>query len=87
MMFRMARPVPWERNSAPSRCPKHSDTRARWGAFRKHFRDEWFPLHAEEYFRQRDVAALPYLPRVLARPASLAAIRANLSGRRSQAAH
>lgn len=44
------------------------------GAFRKHFREEWFPLHAEEYFRKRDASALPYLPRVLARPSPLAAI-------------
>jgi hypothetical protein len=36
------------------------------GAFRKHFREEWFPLRAETYFRERDPDALPYLPKVLA---------------------
>jgi KilA-N domain len=36
------------------------------GAFRKHFREEWFPLRAEAYFRKRDPEALPYLPKVLA---------------------
>ena len=35
------------------------------GAFRKHFREDWFPLRAEEYFRTRDPDGLPYLPRVL----------------------
>ncbi len=57
------------------------------GAFRKHFREEWFPLHAEEYFRQRDIAALPYLPRVLARPAPHIAIRAPKFSVRSPIAH
>lgn len=38
-------------------------------AFRKHFREEWFPLHAEAYFRKRDASALPYLPKLLVRPA------------------
>lgn len=37
-------------------------------AFRKHFREEWFPLHAESYFRKRDANALKYLPRLLAKP-------------------
>lgn len=38
-------------------------------AFRRHFREEWFPLHAESYFRKRDTTALQYLPRLLAKPA------------------
>jgi hypothetical protein len=57
------------------------------GAFRKHLREEWFPLHAEEYFRKRDAAALPYLPRILARPAPRAAIRAPLHSIRSLKTH
>lgn len=44
------------------------------GAFRKHFREEWFPFHAEEYFRKRDVTALPYLPHILARPTAHSAV-------------
>ncbi len=36
--------------------------------FRRHFRDEWFPRHAAEYFRKRDSEALEYLPRLLMRP-------------------
>jgi hypothetical protein len=34
-------------------------------AFRKIFREEWFLLQAEQYFRDRDPNALPYLPKVL----------------------
>jgi KilA domain-containing protein len=44
-------------------------------AFRKHFREEWFPLHAETYFRKRDASALPYLPRLLAKPAPIPALK------------
>lgn len=35
-------------------------------AFRKHFREEWLPKHAEQYFRGRDSEALAYLPKLLA---------------------
>ena len=43
-------------------------------AFRRHFREEWFPLHAESYFRKRDATALQYLPRLLAKPSPAPAI-------------
>ncbi|MFG1206300.1 KilA-N domain-containing protein [Xanthobacter flavus] len=36
--------------------------------FRRHFREEWFPKKAEEYFRKRDAEALAYLPRLLRGP-------------------
>lgn len=42
--------------------------------FRRHFREEWFPHHAERYFRERDVSALPYLPILLSKPAPLPAL-------------
>lgn len=38
---------------------------AKW---RKHFREEWLPLRATEYFRQKDSSALPYLPLLLPAP-------------------
>lgn len=34
-------------------------------AFRRHFREEWLPKHAEQYFRSRDSEALAYLPKLL----------------------
>jgi hypothetical protein len=34
--------------------------------FRKHFREEWLPLRAIEYFRGRDGEALQYLPKLIA---------------------
>ena len=48
------------------RVPAKAYPDALLGAFRKHFREEWFPLRAEAYFRKRDPQALPYLPKVLA---------------------
>lgn len=33
--------------------------------FRKHFRDEWLPVKSLPYFRERDPAALPFLPKLL----------------------
>lgn len=41
--------------------------------WRKHFREEWLPNNAVGYFRSRDSAALPYLPRLLPKPSSRAA--------------
>lgn len=41
--------------------------------WRKHFREEWLPLRATEYFRQKDSAALPYLPLLLPKPGDKAA--------------
>lgn len=35
-------------------------------AFRKHFREEWLPKRAEEYFRRRDGEALQFLPKLIA---------------------
>jgi hypothetical protein len=34
--------------------------------FRKHFRDEWLPNRAIEYFRGRDSEALQFLPKLIA---------------------
>lgn len=34
-------------------------------AFRRHFREEWLPKYAEQYFRSRDSEALAYLPKLL----------------------
>lgn len=36
--------------------------------FRKHFREEWMPNRAIDYFRSRDSEALAYLPKLLAGP-------------------
>lgn len=36
--------------------------------FRRHFREDWLPKHAQDYFRSRDSAALAYLPRLLSGP-------------------
>jgi len=36
--------------------------------FRKHFREEWMPNRATEYFRSRDSEALAYLPKLLTGP-------------------
>lgn len=36
--------------------------------FRRHFREEWLPLKAEQYFRERDPVALTYLPKLLPAP-------------------
>lgn len=36
--------------------------------FRTHFRTVWLPMRAVEYFRERDKAALAYLPRLLPAP-------------------
>jgi hypothetical protein len=33
--------------------------------FRRHFREEWLPLKAVEYFKQRDPLALAFLPKLL----------------------
>lgn len=33
--------------------------------FRRHFREEWLPLRAVEYFTERDPLALPFLPKLL----------------------
>jgi KilA-N domain len=33
--------------------------------FRRHFREEWLPYRAEEYFGRRDREALEYLPKLL----------------------
>lgn len=41
--------------------------------WRKHFREEWLPNRAVEYFRGRDNAALEYLPKLLPKPGSKAA--------------
>ena len=38
--------------------------------FRAHFRDVWLPSRAAEYFAERDVAALAYLPRLLPKRAA-----------------
>jgi hypothetical protein len=35
--------------------------------FRKHFREEWLPNRAIDYFRPRDSAALEYLPKLIGR--------------------
>jgi hypothetical protein len=37
-------------------------------AWRSHFRDEWLPLRAIEYFKSRDSEALQYLPKLLPKP-------------------
>jgi hypothetical protein len=34
-------------------------------SFREHFRNVWLPERAVDYFRTRDSAALPYLPKVI----------------------
>ena len=34
--------------------------------FRKHFREEWLPNRALDYFRRRDSEALQYLPKLIA---------------------
>jgi hypothetical protein len=34
--------------------------------FRKHFREEWLPNRAIEYFQRRDGEALQYLPKLIA---------------------
>jgi hypothetical protein len=34
--------------------------------FRRHFREEWLPHHAVEYFRKRDAEALQFLPKLIA---------------------
>ena len=34
-------------------------------SFRRHFREEWLPKRAGEYFRERDIRALQYLPLML----------------------
>ena len=34
--------------------------------FRKHFREEWLPHRAIEYFRGRDSEALQFLPKLIA---------------------
>ncbi len=36
--------------------------------WRRHFREEWMPNKAIEYFRTRDSEALPYLPKLLPKP-------------------
>lgn len=36
--------------------------------WRRHFREEWMPNKAVEYFRGRDSAALEYLPKLLPKP-------------------
>lgn len=36
--------------------------------WRRHFREEWMPNKATEYFRTRDSEALPYLPKLLPKP-------------------
>jgi hypothetical protein len=41
--------------------------------WRRHFREEWLPNRAVEYFRGRDNAALEYLPKLLPKPGSKAA--------------
>lgn len=38
--------------------------------FRRHFREEWLPFRAIEYFRGKDSRALEYLPRLLPPPAA-----------------
>jgi hypothetical protein len=38
--------------------------------FRAHFRDVWLPQRAADYFAERDVAALAYLPKLLTRRAA-----------------
>lgn len=43
------------------------------GAFRKHMREVWLPQRAMAYFKERDPAALAYLPKLLPPPASSAA--------------
>jgi KilA-N domain len=34
--------------------------------FRRHFREEWLPNRAQDYFRRRDSEALQYLPKLIA---------------------
>jgi hypothetical protein len=41
--------------------------------WRKHFREEWLPNRAIDYFRSRDSVALPYLPQLLPKPGGKAA--------------
>jgi len=38
------------------------------GEFRRHFREVWLPTRAIVYFRERDISALQYLPRLLPVP-------------------
>lgn len=38
------------------------------GSWRRHFREEWLPNKAVDYFRGRDSAALAYLPKLIAGP-------------------
>lgn len=38
--------------------------------FRRHFREEWLPKRAAEYFADRDLTALQYLPRLLTKQAA-----------------
>lgn len=42
-------------------------------AWRKHFREEWLPNRAVDYFKSRDSLALQYLPRLLPKPGTRAA--------------
>lgn len=42
-------------------------------AWRKHFREEWLPNRAIDYFKSRDSLALQYLPRLLPKPGAQAA--------------
>ncbi len=37
-------------------------------AFKKHFHEVWLPKRAMDYFRDRDVKALPFLPKLLPPP-------------------
>lgn len=38
------------------------------GEFRRHFREVWLPKRAIDYFREKDKAALAYLPKLLSGP-------------------
>ncbi len=42
-------------------------------AWRKHFREEWLPNRAVDYFKGRDSAALAFLPKLLPKPGGKAA--------------
>ena len=68
------------RDTTISQLPRCADSPARWtlvpakaypeslpADFRRHFREEWLPNRALDYFRRRDSEALQYLPKLIAR--------------------
>jgi hypothetical protein len=48
-------------------CPQRLYPESLLADFRRHFREEWLPNRALDYFRRRDSEALQYLPKLIAR--------------------